>query len=392
MIESGEADGARKRVEHAKLGSLFAFLETAGCRRQALLGYFGEHTAPCGNCDTCISPVQTWDGTVAAQKALSNIYRTGQRFGAAYLADVLTGKESERSRRFGHHELSTWGIGGELSGEQWKSVYRQLAATGLLTVDMERHSALTLNERSWPVLRGEAEVRLRTDPVVTTRSARTRTPVTADDVLSNQEAQALFDALRELRLGVAGEQGVPPYAIFPDKTLLDMVRYRPEDLDAMACMTGVGEVKLERFGQTFLDCLLDHADKYGRPPDTPDIPQDRLIKRQQRLERPASTALSATAEESLAIFEELGSVEAVAGRRGLKPGSVWSHLGQAVALGRLDYRRAVGLPDAEIDCILSTFADFRARGVTALTPVHDALDGNYSYDVLRMVRAGGARE
>ncbi|MUM77405.1 DNA helicase RecQ [Pseudodesulfovibrio sp. F-1] len=392
MIESGEADLSRKRVEHAKLGALFAFLETAGCRRQVLLGHFGEHTAPCGNCDTCLSPVKTWDGTVAAQKALSNIYRTGQRFGAAYLAEVLVGKESERSRRFRHTELSTWGIGGELTLGQWKSVYRQLAAAGLLSVDMERHGALTLNERSWSVLRGESPVRLRTDPVVAVRAAKTRRPVAADDVLTDQETQALFDALRELRLGVAGEQGVPPYAIFPDSTLLDMVRYRPEDREAMACMTGVGEVKLTRFGQTFLDCLRDHADRYGRPPATPEIPPERREKRRQQLERAANGELSATAEESLALFEELGDAEAVATRRGLKPGSVWSHLAQAVALGRLDFRRASGLPDAEISRILETFAAFRDKGVISLTPVYEALEGRHSYDVLRMVRAHAGRE
>jgi len=392
MIESGEADQTRKRVEHAKLGSLFAFLETAGCRRQALLGHFGERIAPCGNCDTCLSPVETWDGTVAAQKALSNIYRTGQRFGAAYLAEVLVGKESERSRRFRHSELSTWGIGGELTLGQWKSVYRQLAASGLLTVDMEQHGALTLNESSWTVLRGETEVRLRTDPVVPARSAKARRPVVADDVLTDQEAQALFDSLRELRLTVAGEQGVPPYAIFPDRTLLDMVRYRPEDLEAMACMTGVGEVKLARFGQTFLDCLREHADRFGRPPNTPDIPTERLEKRRQQLERPAGTELSATAGESLALFEELEDVEAVAARRRLKPGSVWNHLAQAVALGRLDLRRATGLSDDEISRILATFADFRARGVTVLTPVHDALEGRHSFEVLRLVCAHAGRE
>lgn len=392
MIESGEADGARKRVEHAKLGSLFAFLETAGCRRQALLGYFGEHTAPCGNCDTCLSPVETWDGTVAAQKALSNIFRTGQRFGAAYLAEVLVGKTSERARRFQHTELSTWGVGAELTLEQWKSVYRQLAAAGLLTVDMERHSALTLNERSWAVLRSEREVRLRTDPVIAPRSARTRGPVTADDVLSNWETQALFDSLRELRLSVAGEQGVPPYAIFPDKTLLDMVRYRPVDLDGLGCMTGVGEVKLARFGQTFLDCLRAHADKYGRPDNTPEIPLERAAKRQARQEREQATELNATALESLALFEELADVDAVAARRGLKPGSIWNHLGQAVALGRLDYRRVTGLPEDELACILDTFDAFRLKGVTALSPVYEALDKRYPYDLLRLVRANARRD
>lgn len=172
MIDSGEANATRKRVERHKLGALFAFLETAGCRRQSLLGYFGEHIEPCGNCDNCLSPVETWDGTEAAQKALSNIYRTEQRFGSNYLVQVLTGKTSDRIERFGHHRVSTFGIGADMTQDQWKSIYRQLTAAGLVTVDMERHSALTLNERSWPVLKGEQEVRLRTDPVLPRKSKK----------------------------------------------------------------------------------------------------------------------------------------------------------------------------------------------------------------------------
>jgi ATP-dependent DNA helicase RecQ len=211
-------------------------------------------------------------------------------------------------------------------------------------------------------------------------------------VLSNWEAQALFDALREVRLTLAGEQSVPPYAIFPDRTLLDMVRYRPDDLESLGCMTGVGEVKLDRFGQQFLDTLRAHADKHGRPDNLPEIPLERAVKRQQRQDRPDSAELTGTASESLALFEELGSVEAVAQRRGLKPGSVWSHLGQAAARERVDWRRVVGLPEDEIGLILETFTAFRDKGIVALSPVHDALEKKYSYDLLRMVRACAGRE
>ncbi|BCS89304.1 DNA helicase RecQ [Pseudodesulfovibrio sediminis] len=386
MIESGEADETRKRVEHSKLASLFAFLETAGCRRQALLGYFGEHIEPCGNCDNCLSPVDTWDGTVAAQKALSNIFRTEQRFGVNYLTQVLVGKENDRIKQFGHHRVSTFGIGQEMTQEQWKSVYRQLLASGLVSVDLDRFNALALNERSWPVLKGEQEVRFRTDPVLPRASKKKkRAPALAVDVLTNWEAEALFDALRDLRLRVSEEQGAPPYAIFADKTLLDFVRYRPRDLDELGCMSGVGLNKLNHYGETFLACLTAHEAEHGRPASTPEIPEE--VREQHEKKKTKKVEFTSTAQTSLDLFVELGSVEKVAEKRGLKPPSVWKHLGEAAKRGKIDYRNVVDLPDEELETILNSIKAFQAKGVVSMTPVFEALDKQYSYDLIRFLRA-----
>ena len=396
MIDRGEADAARKRVEHSKLNALFGFLETAGCRRQALLAYFGEDIEPCGNCDNCLTPAETWDGTVAAQKALSNIFRTGQRFGAGYLAQVLTGSKAERLLRFGHDAVSTYGIGTELDEPGWKSVYRQLVAAGLITVDLENFNALALNERSWPVLRGERAVRLRKDPVVERAARRKKTKTVsaaAADVLTTPEREALFERLRARRMAVAEEQGVPPYAIFPDRTLLELVRYRPRDLEEFGCMSGVGKVKLDRFGPVFLESLAEHEAESGRPEDLEPIPDDRLAQRDKEREADKKQELSRTAGESLALFRELGGVDAVAESRGLKPGSVWTHLTEAVRLGEIEPAEVLAdLPEAELEEIRNVLSAFRAKGIVSLTPVHETLEARHSFEVLRMVRAGMGRE
>lgn len=386
MIQSGEADGTRKRIEHTKLNSLFAFLETAGCRRQALLSYFGEHIEPCGNCDNCLHPVNTFDGTEVAQKALSNIFRTDQRFGANYLAQVLVGQASDRVTRFGHDAVSTFGIGKDMSVDEWKSVYRQLLGAGLISVDMERHSVLSLNERSWSVLRGEQEVRLRTDPVIPKASKKKKTPTAkSSDVLTNWETEALFESLRALRLEIAEGQGVPPYAIFPDRTLLEMVRYRPRDEREIGCISGVGEVKLDRFGAPFLACLAQHEAEHGRPANIPELPLERAEKRAKRTK--SKKEFSKTACESFELFVQLGSVEAVAAKRSLKQASIWKHLGEAVQHGKIHWRTVIDLPDDEVELIQQTFEAFKQKGVLALSPVYDALDGKYSYEILRFLRS-----
>ncbi|MDD3311681.1 DNA helicase RecQ [Pseudodesulfovibrio sp.] len=393
MIDNGEADAARKRVEHSKLNALFGFLETATCRRQALLAYFGEHIAPCGNCDNCLNPAETWDGTVAAQKALSNIYRTGQRFGAGYLAQVLTGSRSDRVLRFGHDAVSTFGIGAELDENGWKSVYRQLVAAGLISVDLENFNALTLNERSWPVLKSQQKVPLRKDPVVprATKSKSRKVSAAQADVLTTPERQALFERLRDHRLALSQEQSVPPYAIFPDRTLLELVRYRPRTLAEFGCMSGVGALKLDRFGPTFLESLAEHEIEHGRPDDLEPIPDDRLDQRDRKQETEAKKELPGTARQSLELFRELGSIDAVAENRGLKPSSVWGHLIEAVRLGELEPNDVLHLPAPEFDNVRNTILAFRNKGVVSLTPAFETLDKQYHYDLLRLVRAGMMR-
>jgi ATP-dependent DNA helicase RecQ len=250
MLEASEADERHKRVERRKLDAMLGLCEVASCRRQVLLHYFGDESpAPCGNCDNCLEPPRTWDATLAAQKALSAVYRTGQRFGVNYLVDLLLGKTSERVVRFGHDGLQVFGLGGELDANQWRSVYRQLVARGLLSVDVEGHGSLRLTESARPVLRGEVTLELRHDPRPEKKAgARRRDGVP-------EEQRGLWDLLRGKRRELAESQGVPPYVIFHDATLMQIMDRRPASLEAMAELDGVGEKKLARYGQDFLDVL-----------------------------------------------------------------------------------------------------------------------------------------
>ena len=255
MVERSEAPGERKRVEHLKLNALLGYCESAECRRAVLLRYFGEeHPGRCGNCDTCLCPVETYDGTTEAQKALSNVYRTGQRFGAAYLADVLLGADEPRIRGNGHERLSTFGIGRELDRNGWMSVYRQLVAAGMLLVDAG-HGGFELTERAWPLLKGKETFRLRRDPVPVKTKGKTKRGDTAEGALESSLDRDLFEALRAKRLEIAQGRNVPPYVIFHDRTLLEMVREKPGSLGSLAEITGVGESKLEKYGDTFLEVI-----------------------------------------------------------------------------------------------------------------------------------------
>jgi len=257
-IEQSEAPDAIKRIERAKLERLLGFCETAECRRQVVLGYFGEHLPErCGNCDTCFEPVATWDGTLAAQMALSAAYRTGQRFGVAHLVDVLRGTETDKVRQFGHQNLKTFGVGAELGKGEWQSVFRQLVAAGYLAPDMDGHGGLMLTEAARPVLRGERRVQMRRDPAAATRQALRQVRRGTVDLAPADDR--LWHALRATRLELAKAEGLPPYVIFHDSTLLEMVRARPRSLPELARIPGVGARKLERYGYAFLNVLLDAA-------------------------------------------------------------------------------------------------------------------------------------
>ena len=265
LLLNSQSDEAHRRIEQRKLDALLGFCETAQCRRQVLLGYFGEerHTA-CGFCDNCLHPPETFEGTLVAQKALSAVYRTGQQFGAAYLVDVLTGQSNPRVLRNGHHEIKTFGVGTELDKTGWHSVLRQLIAGGLLTVDVAGHGSIKLTDRSWLVLRKELSILLRKDTGTEPAGKRGRrgknalatdkgTSTTSDP--ASAEAAALFELLRRKRREVALAQDVPPYVIFHDTTLREMATQRPLDLASLARISGVGKTKLERYGAQFLQVL-----------------------------------------------------------------------------------------------------------------------------------------
>jgi ATP-dependent DNA helicase RecQ len=213
--------------------------------------------APCGNCDVCLEGADTWDGTIAAQKALSCVYRTGQRFGAAYLTDVLLGKDDDRIRRFGHHRLKTFGVGQELGLNEWRSVYRQLIAGGFLTVDIARHAGFRLTEKSWQILRSERAIHFRKDPRPTPRKKAATAGRPAAPDTGGVDSGPLWEALRRLRLDIARESGVPPFVIFHDRALKEMAALRPKTPEALLQVNGVGEAKLKRYGSRFLDAIRE---------------------------------------------------------------------------------------------------------------------------------------
>ncbi|HEY0665354.1 MAG TPA: DNA helicase RecQ [Gallionella sp.] len=261
MLLSGDAHDERKRVELRKLDALLGYCESTACRHQTILRYFGEaHPGDCGQCDNCLEPVDTWDATQAAQMALSCVYRTGQRFGVVHLIDVLLGRETHKVEQFGHRQLSTFGIGNSLTPQQWSSVYRQLAAAGLISVDMEAYGGLKLTEAARPVLRGEQEVWLRRDAEPVKRMPR-RTGRTAKshEPFAGAGDDPLWIALKSKRMELAQEQGVPPYVIFHDSTLVEILNQRPQSLDEMGRISGVGQAKLAKYGDAFLQVVEDMA-------------------------------------------------------------------------------------------------------------------------------------
>ncbi len=245
LIEMSEASEEFQRISFSKLDALLGLCETAGCRRVRLLGYFGEAAEPCGNCDNCLAPPQTWDATEAARKALSCIYRTGQRFGAVHLIDVLRGRETERVSQWNHDQLSVFGIGADLDEATWRSVFRQLVALGYAEPDHEAYGGLRLTQASRPVLRAEQAVELRRPA---SRPSRKRArPTTPESPLLAQ--------LKAWRLAEARAQSVPPYVVFHDSTLAAIADARPSTLRALAGISGVGTKKLERYGAAILDVL-----------------------------------------------------------------------------------------------------------------------------------------
>jgi ATP-dependent DNA helicase RecQ len=266
MQESSEAGEAHKRIERHKLDAMLGFCELSTCRRQALLRYFGDHLEePCGNCDTCLEPQQTWDATVAAQKALSCVHRTGQRFGVNYLIDVLLGKSNDRLRAFGHDQLSTFGIGTELDANEWRNLFRQLIARGLLAVDLEGHGGLHLTDGSRPVLRGEEQLTLRK---AVKKPAKAKRSGGKASQLASHADQALWEALRQCRQTLARKQGVPAYVIFHDATLMAMLEQQPQSLAEMAQISGVGERKLAAYGEDFVGVIRAHSTGTGSSEET----------------------------------------------------------------------------------------------------------------------------
>jgi ATP-dependent DNA helicase RecQ len=251
MLDQSRGHENHKREEQHRLNAMLGLCEITSCRRQALLAYFDEkRETPCGNCDSCLTPAATWDGTEASQMALSAVYRTGQRFGVNHLIDVLRGAENDKIFQNEHQHLPTFGVGKALDARRWRSVYRQLVARGYLSVDTARFGALCLQESARGVLRGEVHVALRQDPKAS-GSART-----TKKALPEHIDIVLWEALRECRRQLAEEQGIPPYIIFHDKTLQLICEQRPQTVAEFGAISGIGDRKCEKYAAAFLSVVL----------------------------------------------------------------------------------------------------------------------------------------
>ncbi len=356
MLASSNAAEMHKRLEFHKLDSMLALCELVSCRRQALLSYFGDRLEqPCGNCDTCLEKVETWDGTIAAQQALSCIYRTEQRFGVNYLIDVLLGKSNDRIKSFAHDKQSTFGIGKELDEKQWRSVFRQLVAKAYVEVDFEAYGALKLAEKCRPILRGEETLMLRKD-IASDKSQNAKADKAA---FAKGKHSVLWEALRAKRREIADEQDVPPFVIFHDATLMAMAEEKPADLTQMSYISGVGVKKLELYGEQFLEVLHEHAD----------------------------IEVTDTIAETIAIFRLGYTVEQVARQRELTESTIYSHLSQAIEQGSVQLEDVLDLNKAEIQQIEDALIALPDEQKNALKPLYEFFDESYSYNVLRCVRA-----
>ncbi len=258
MIENSDMPEAQKRVVRHKLSSLLNYCETIQCRRKVLLNYFGDEQGACGNCDICINPPKTIDGTIAAQKMISCVYRTGQMFGAQYVIDVLLGKDDERIQKFGHDKISTFGIGSDYDRVAWQGIVRQLVSQNLLSVDIGNHNELVITEQGADFLKNKRTIQLRLEE----RPQRSREKLAvkasiATASLSTESDRQLLQLLKDLRLSIARTQNLPPYVIFHDKTLIDMVLIKPKNLDQLAMVHGVGQSKLQKYGDQFLGVIRE---------------------------------------------------------------------------------------------------------------------------------------
>ena len=347
FMQNSNTNEVYKRVEHHKLESMLGLCELITCRRHTLLAYFDEtSTERCDACDNCHNPPEKWDGTEAAQKALSSIYRTEQRFGVNYIIDILIGKKDERIQRNGHDKISTFSIGQDLSATEWRSVFRQLIALGFIDIDIERHGALRLTETCRPVLRGEQQLELRKLSVEEkqTKEKKQKSTVRPQD-------EGLWEALRSLRMELASEFGVPPYVIFHDATLQEMVKKRPQSSSEMSRLSGVGEQKLKRYGKQFLNEIAKH-------------PLTALL----------DNNLSSTINETLILFQQELSIEDIAQQRDIKVSTVYTHLADAIEVGLLDIDDVVDLDEEQYNEIIFVIESLEDDEKGRIKPIYEALD------------------
>jgi ATP-dependent DNA helicase RecQ len=259
QIEQGDSSDERKRIERQRLNALLALAEAPRCRRQTLLAYFGEASETCGNCDLCMEGVERYDATVEAQKAMSAIVRTGERFGLEHLIAILTGDGTDNVLKFNHDKLPTFGVGKERKPAEWRSIFRQISAVGLIAQDMMEHGRWWVTDEGWKVLKGESRIELRKTLAAPTAKGSRRDRRTAVALAIGSDADgALLDALKVLRSKLAKAQNVPAYVVFSDRTLVELATHRPASPAAMREIHGIGDAKLERYGTAFLDVVRQH--------------------------------------------------------------------------------------------------------------------------------------
>lgn len=368
MMGSADQDDAEKnafkRVEHQKLEAMLGLCEITTCRRYALLNYFGDDAPQtCGFCDTCKTPVATWDGTEAAQKAISCAYRTDQRFGVTHLIDVLLGAKTEKIKQFGHQNTSVYGIGKSLSKVQWRSVYRQLIARNFLSVDYNNYNRVILTESCRALLRGDINIELRQD--VTKKPAlRQSSDYTTGEKVQKQHGE-LWELLRICRSQLAKEKSVPPYVIFHDTVLMQMVELRPLTRTQFAELNGVGEKKCDQYAKAFIEVIAEYAEN-----------------------KKNSGELSSTIIETLQLFAKGKSVEEIAVARNFSTATIYAHASQLITHEELTLEQVVALPENEVHQIESAFVDNGAMNENAkLKPVYEALAEAYDYGILRCVHS-----
>jgi ATP-dependent DNA helicase RecQ len=360
MMAESKSSEQQKRVEHQKLEAMLGLCEMTNCRRQAILDYFDEpDSKSCGNCDNCLTPPETWSGEIAAQKALSCVYRTEQRFGVTYVVDVLLGKDDERIKRFGHHQLSTFGIGKEHSAAEWRTIFRQLIALGYLSVDVDGYGALHLTANSRALLRGEQPLQLRKHQKTSEKTQKKRGSLTV-----RYADQALWEKLKATRLSLAKAQGVPPFFIFQDSTLNEMLSARPQSMAEMAAISGVGEKKLQNYGQIFLDEIALH-------------PKNSLLENN----------LSDTINHTLSLYQSGLSIDEIAKKRELAVTTIYAHFADIISAGIAEPLSVLPIDNSDYNAILSTYEMLDESNKLRLKPLYDALDQAYDYDILRCVVA-----
>ena len=359
MLQNSEGDERHKRLEHHKLDAMLSLCEETRCRRQTLLAYFDENMPqPCGHCDNCVDGVQTWDATEPARQALSAIYRTGQRYGTGHLIDVLLGRENEKIRSMGHQHLSVFGVGKARAEGEWRTLFRQLVARGLADIDIEGYGGLRLSDSCRPLLRGEVTLELRRElkPQTTVKSS-SASP--ASQLVRGEEREQ-WEALRALRRKLAEEHGVPPYVIFPDSTLLEMLRSQPTSLSEMATVSGVGARKLERYGEAFLEVL-------GGQAETPKVVADirhELIS----LARAGMTPLQ------------------ISGQLQCSEKNVYTMLAEAIGRQELSLEQALDLPEELMGEVQDAFLDGEGE-LPSVASIAEQFKGRVPEGVLYCVRA-----